>query len=205
MLTSSLELVTGFILEKIFNQHWWDYSEERFNVKGFICLKFSLLWGVACLVTVRIIHPTIEKLVGLIPHTAGIIVIAVIYVGFISDMIITVMGIMHIKRRLRIMESISAEMRKISDKTGEKLFVGVDVIHDKSEDINEKTLQLRKRAEELLSKYKELMAQKNPVGMRLELAFPKLKISPTKALKAPFEAIKSKFPKKSEKKDNISE
>ena len=57
VLTSSLEFVTGFILEKIFHQHWWDYSDDKFNVKGYICLKFSLLWGVACLVTVRIIHP----------------------------------------------------------------------------------------------------------------------------------------------------
>lgn len=205
VLTSSLELVTGYVLEKIFHQQWWDYSDERFNVRGYICLKFSLLWGVACLVTVRIIHPTIEKLVDLIPQTAGIAVIAVIYVCFTSDLVITVMGIMHIRQRLRVLEGISAEMRKISDKTGEKLFVGVDAIHDKSGDINEKTVQLRKRAEELLAKYKELMAQKSPVGRRLELAFPKLKIAPPKSLKAQFEALKAKLPKKSDKKGDISE
>jgi uncharacterized membrane protein len=201
VLTSSLELVTGFVLEKIFHQQWWDYSDDKFNVKGYICLKFSLLWGVACLVTVRIIHPTIEKLVGLIPHTGGVVALTVIYICFTSDLIITVMGIMHIKQRIRVLESISAEMRKISDKAGEKLFVGVDAIHDKSEGINEKSVQLRRRAEELFAKYKELMAQKNPVGRRLELAFPKLKlkISPPKALKAPFEAIKAKLPKKADK------
>lgn len=204
-LTSSLELVTGYVLEKIFRQHWWDYSDERFNVKGYICLKFSLLWGVACLVTVRIIHPTIEKLVDLIPQTAGIVVMVLIYVGFVSDLVITIMGIMHIKRRLRVLEGISAEMRKISDKTGEKLFVGVDALHDKSGDINEKTAQLRKRAEELLAKYKELMAQKSRVGRRLELAFPKLKISPPKSLKSQFEALKAKLPKKPDKKGDISE
>ncbi|MBR4361800.1 MAG: hypothetical protein IKP42_03535 [Ruminococcus sp.] len=199
VLTSSLELVTGIILEKIFHQHWWDYSDDKFNVKGYICLKFSLLWGVACLVTVRIIHPTIENLVGLIPRTAGVVVLTVIYICFTSDLLITIMGIMHIKQRLRVLRRISDEMRKISDKAGEKLFVGVDAIHDKSEGINEKTLQLRKRAEELLSKYKELMSQKTPVGRRLEHAFPKLKIAPPKALKAPFEAIRAKLPKKNEK------
>lgn len=199
VLTSSLEFVTGFILEKIFHQHWWDYSDDKFNVKGYICLKFSLLWGVACLVTVRIIHPAIEKLVGLIPHTAGIAVLTVVYICFTSDLLITIMGIMHIKQRLRVLEGISAEMRRISDKAGEKLFVGVDAINDRREGINEKTLQLRKRAEELLSKYKELMSQKNLVGRRLEHAFPKLKIAPPKALKAPFEAIRAKLPKKNEK------
>ncbi|SEK34061.1 Uncharacterized membrane protein [Ruminococcus sp. YRD2003] len=205
VLTSSLELVTGYVLEKIFHQHWWDYSNERFNVKGYICMKFSLLWGVACLVTVRLIHPTIERLVDLIPFTAGIVVMAVIYVGFTSDLVITVMGIMHIKRRLRLLENISLEMRKISDKTGRKLFVGVDAIHDKSGDINDKTVQLRKRAEELRAKYKELASQRSRVGRRLEHAFPKLKIANPKPLKVQFEAIKSKLPKKAGKKDTKTE
>ncbi|MBR6071174.1 MAG: putative ABC transporter permease [Ruminococcus sp.] len=205
VLTSSLELITGCVLERIFHQQWWDYSDEKFNVGGYICLKFSLLWGVACLVTVRIIHPTIEKLVDIIPPTAGIVAMALIYVGFTSDLVITIMGIMHIRRRLRVLEGISAEMRKISDKTGEKLFVGVDAIHDKSGDINEKTLQLRKRAEELLAKYKELTSQRSRVGRRLEHAFPKLKIAPPKALRAPFEAIKAKLPKKPDKKGDTTE
>ena len=31
LLTSLLEWVTGFVLEKIFHQRWWDYSNEPFN------------------------------------------------------------------------------------------------------------------------------------------------------------------------------
>ena len=44
ILTTALEFITGFILEKIFNEKWWDYSDEHFNIKGYICLKFSLMW-----------------------------------------------------------------------------------------------------------------------------------------------------------------
>ena len=45
VVTSLLELVTGWALEKFFHDKWWDYSNEPFNIKGYICLRFSILWG----------------------------------------------------------------------------------------------------------------------------------------------------------------
>lgn len=176
ILTSALELLTGFVLEKIFNQHWWDYSDERFNIAGYICLKFSLLWGVACLIAVRMIHPLVEKFVNWIPHTVGVIFLIVIYVGFAGDFIFTVSAILNIKKRMRILEGISAEMRKISDKTGEKLFSGVETIRGKSEEFNEKNARRKKRLEELSAKYKEISAKKGFNGRRLEHSFRKLKL-----------------------------
>ncbi|MCM1528944.1 MAG: hypothetical protein NC093_02990 [Alistipes sp.] len=176
VLTSALELVTGFVLEKIFNQHWWDYSDEKFNIGGYICLKFSLLWGVACLIVVRIIHPIIYRFVDWIPHTLGVILLSVIYIGFVSDFMITVSAILKIRKKIRILENISAEMRKISDKTGEKLFSGVETIRSKSEEWNEKNAQLKKRLEELAAKYKKLSEEKGFNGRRLEHSFRKLRL-----------------------------
>ena len=43
-LTTALEFFTGWVLEKLFQTKWWDYSERKFNVKGYICLEFSILW-----------------------------------------------------------------------------------------------------------------------------------------------------------------
>ena len=40
--TSAIEWLTGFALEKLFHQHWWDYSDQPFNLNGYICLRFSL-------------------------------------------------------------------------------------------------------------------------------------------------------------------
>lgn len=44
VLTTALEFVTGFVLEKFFHDKWWDYSNMPFNIKGYVCLKFSILW-----------------------------------------------------------------------------------------------------------------------------------------------------------------
>ena len=44
-LPTLIELITGWVLERFFHNKWWDYSSRRFNLKGYICLEFSILWG----------------------------------------------------------------------------------------------------------------------------------------------------------------
>ena len=46
ILPSALELVGGWALYKLYHTRWWDYSDFPFNIGGYICLQFSLLWGV---------------------------------------------------------------------------------------------------------------------------------------------------------------
>ena len=57
LLTSILEYITGFILEKVFHNKWWDYSNKPFNLHGYVCLKFSIYWGLACTFIMDVIHP----------------------------------------------------------------------------------------------------------------------------------------------------
>ena len=51
VITTLVELVGGYILYKIFHTRWWDYSKYRFNLGGFICPQFSLLWGLGSVLT----------------------------------------------------------------------------------------------------------------------------------------------------------
>ena len=46
LLTSILEYITGYLLEKVFHNQWWDYSDKPFNIHGYVCLKFSIYWHV---------------------------------------------------------------------------------------------------------------------------------------------------------------
>lgn len=174
VLTTVLELVTGFLLEKIFHQHWWDYSNEKFNLHGYICLKFSMLWGVACLIAVRIIHPVIEKFVDNFPHTAGVIFMCLFYIGFTSDLIITILAIVKIRNRIKLLDSISAEMKKISDKTGEKIFDQYVKAKDRKEHIDSINAENRKKLEELHQKYKTAAEKHSFTIRRFEKAFPRL-------------------------------
>lgn len=199
VLTSCLELVTGFLLEKIFHMHWWDYSGERLNLHGYICLKFSLLWGVACLIVVRLVHPTITVFVDKLPHTVGLIFIAFFMTGFASDMIITVLAIIHYKKRILLLEDISAEMRRISDKTGEKIFNKVEDVMDKKEEFDEKSAELRQKYDELREKYKVYISRHSFNIDRIKKAFPKLDFERELSFKEHFNELKRSLSDKYDK------
>lgn len=52
MIITSIELFTGVIVNMIFHWNVWDYSEQKYNVMGQICLPYSLLWSVLSLLCV---------------------------------------------------------------------------------------------------------------------------------------------------------
>ena len=55
-----VELIGGILLLKFFNLRLWDYSEEKFNYKGYICLKFSLYWMLISAIYYFIVHPQVQ-------------------------------------------------------------------------------------------------------------------------------------------------
>lgn len=193
ILTSALELLTGFVLEKIFHMQWWDYSKERLNVGGYICLKFSLLWGVACIVTVRLIHPAVESFVASLPHFLGMTAITVFLIGFTSDMIVTVAAIVHIRQRITLINDISSQMRKISDKTGEHIFDAVETAKSKKDELDELSEAQKAKFNELRAKYKAAYENKGYYMKRIEKAFPKLSFDADNSFRQQLSKLKEEF------------
>ena len=53
MLTATVvEWLTAKLLERLHNRKWWDYSDKKFNLNGYVCLQYSVLWGALGMVTV---------------------------------------------------------------------------------------------------------------------------------------------------------
>ena len=125
ILVTVIEGITGFLLEKIFHNKWWDYSEQPLNIGGYVCVLFSLIWGVFCVLIVKIIHPLIYKVLTMIPLVLGIIVMACLAVGLLADLYVTASGILKMNRRLEAMEKIAAELKELSDKVGENIYENV--------------------------------------------------------------------------------
>lgn len=46
------EFVTGVLVNKVLGWNVWDYSEQKYNVMGQICLVYSLLWSMLSLLCV---------------------------------------------------------------------------------------------------------------------------------------------------------
>lgn len=121
VLTSVLELVTGFVLEKLFRQRWWDYSDKPFNLGGYICLEFSIMWGFACLFVVDILHPSIEFFIRLIPHTLGWVLLGLFSAAMAVDLAATVRTIAKLNRQLDQIDQLARRLKTASNEFGENL------------------------------------------------------------------------------------
>ena len=62
-----LEYVTGAVMERIFKVRYWDYSNQKFNLHGYICLSSSIAWGFFSILLVHFIHPPIGRLLARVP------------------------------------------------------------------------------------------------------------------------------------------
>ena len=89
-----LEWIAGHILERVSHTRWWDYSDRKFNLDGYICLGASVLWGLLSVFMVKWGNPLLLFLFDLIPGGvraavlwAGIVVFAIDAVGTFLTML----------------------------------------------------------------------------------------------------------------------
>ena len=137
LITSAIEFTGGYVLEKMFHQKWWDYSGKPFNIRGYICLQFSLVWGLACLVIVDRIHPFIEIIVKYIPVLASQIALTVFCCLLFIDTISTAKSILKLNKKLEVIDDISLKIREATDNLGEDLAVKTISIMQKKEELEE--------------------------------------------------------------------
>ena len=129
---TTVELLAGVILYAIFRLRWWDYSNYRLNFHGFICLRFSIYWGIACSLGMNILHPAVLKIATHIPKYALIGVLGVFSLLTIVDIIVTVTAIIGFNEKVRLLSSMSGGIRKYSDKLGSSIYGTVDTIKTKT-------------------------------------------------------------------------
>ena len=142
LLTSLLELVTGWVLEKIFKTHWWDYSDAPFNLGGYICLKFSLAWGLGSVIVMRVVHPPVASLVGLLPRPVGELLAWPVIALFLTDFIVTTASLAKFSRDLGKLDEIACALRHQTDLISQNLGdTALDVsarLEDAKEDFSDK-------------------------------------------------------------------
>ena len=163
ILVTIIEGLTGFILDKLFHHRWWDYSNVPLNIGGYVCLLFSLIWGVACVFIVQVVHPVIHKGLSLIPFYLGVVLIVVLGIVMFADLYVTASTILKFNKRLETMDKIATELHDISDKMGENIYENVMngiEIRDESKKRLEAATEELKQARERLAETTEEERQK---------------------------------------------
>lgn len=87
--TTILEYFTSFWMEKIFKARWWDYSNQKFNIEGRVCLLNSFLFGVLGIFFIYVINPFYTGIINQIPNNIFIGISIILMIGFLIDNILT--------------------------------------------------------------------------------------------------------------------
>ena len=159
--TSLLEFLAGFAMERIFHDKWWDYSNNPFNIKGYICLEFSIMWGIACVLVVDIIHPIIMKLVNAVPHTLSLWIMGALYVILAADAVLTLVELLKLPKRFKAMEELEAAITAVSDAMGENIYDSVERGRQRSEAFNEKHPEIAEKSREYMADMLEKRSELN--------------------------------------------
>lgn len=106
------EYLVGVLLEKLFHTKYWDYSKNKFNFQGRICLMNSIFWGVLGVVFVKYIHPAIESLGNQIDIKILTFIYAILGIIILVDMIVSIVKIKNIKTTLEKIEKLNDEIKQ---------------------------------------------------------------------------------------------
>lgn len=190
ILCTTFELLVGLGMEKLFGARWWDYSHERYNYKGYICVKISILWGMGCVIVIRLVQPMVEKIIDMIPVRLGLALICLWSVLIVIDLISSICAVNKLNNRLKQLDEISKIMLLSAVKIGENLSqetLDVKGRYDRFIEAKDaKTLALKQRYEKIVSaadfkvsewkdKYEGLADLRDRSVERLLRAFPQMR------------------------------
>lgn len=176
VICSAVELFGGWILDKIFHMRWWDYSDEKFNIGGYVCLAFSLMWGMAVVFAVKFVHHPIMAVVKKIPFQIQVIIVVVCGVVFVVDMIVTLKNLIGINKSLGQLDKLAESLHTVGDQlkdvvgnsaitVAEKAEEGMEILDEKTADSRERIAGVREESAERIAKQLKELEQKRDAIM----------------------------------------
>ena len=99
------------MLEKIFKTKYWDYSDQKFNLKGRICLFNSVCWGILGVIFIHFIHPFVVNILQSVNPIILKIIFITISVIFMIDTVISIIKIKGIRATLDKIEELNEQIK----------------------------------------------------------------------------------------------
>ncbi len=105
IILTTIEYLTGFIFEKAFQLKLWDYSENKFNIHGRVCLLFSMVWAFMAIIFIIFIHPAVLNYVQSLDRSFLRIASIVLFVYGVTDFIFSILSIAEFRRKIAYLYS----------------------------------------------------------------------------------------------------
>lgn len=182
-LFSVWEYFVGWLLEKMFNTKYWDYSYYRLHIKGRVCLVNSLTWGVLGVAFIELIHPLMQLFISNVPVQVINITTLVLTIFMIIDFVIMAAKMKNINLKLTKLSEITnnikeklEELKSLTEKAGkraknsEKLQSVIEELKQKQAELKEK---LEKQTKRLRKAFPTMTSEKINEFLRKKVEFRK--------------------------------
>ncbi|MGN0318426.1 MAG: hypothetical protein ACI4E1_10905 [Lachnospira sp.] len=127
MLTAALlEWSVGHIIVRIFHEKWWDYTDSKWNLDGYVSLPMSVLWGILGFATVKWGNIYVVKLYDLLPQALAKVVVWAIIIMLIIDIAATVIILSGYRGNIKIWMSIDEGLDKVSSGIVSRIYGYID-------------------------------------------------------------------------------
>lgn len=153
-----LEYVTGVTMEALFKMRYWDYSNQKFNFQGHICLTSTLAWGGLTILMTRVVHKPVERLVLDIP--SGILSAAVflLTICLVADFTLSFRAAIDLRDILVKMEAAKEELERMQKRLDVIIALSNEEREERKRERNGRMDELAAGIEERLQSLKERIA-----------------------------------------------
>lgn len=108
-----LEYFTGAAMEQLFHVRYWDYSNQRLNLNGHICVTSSLAWGAFSVILTLYGHTPVERLASHMSTNVLEIIVFVLTVYISIDMAESIREAFNLKEVLLSLEENNEDFRRL--------------------------------------------------------------------------------------------
>lgn len=107
-----LEYVTGETMVRLFRVRYWDYSSQKLQYRGHICLSSTIAWGFLSLLMVYVVHKPVEQLIFWMHEEAVAVLTFGITVCMVHDFSSAFREAMDLRAMLIQAEQLCAELEQ---------------------------------------------------------------------------------------------
>ena len=105
-----LEYFTGWLMETLFKTTWWDYSHRKFNIKGRVCLRNSLLFGLMGMAMVYFLHPLVMDVINNLGGKTQRLLSGALLAILLFDLLRTVATLTHMEEKMVLAKDVLKDL-----------------------------------------------------------------------------------------------
>lgn len=164
-----LEYFTGVAMERLFGVRYWDYSDQKFNFRGQICLSSTIAWGFLTLFLVEVIQRPIEQVILHINENILTMITFCFTVIFTFDFASSFRTAIDLKDVLVQAERAKKELDRLQKRVDVFEAVINDSVGNLVEDIGDRVSERRQKINELTEeRMAELAVHMDTIRQKME-------------------------------------